>query len=103
MSSEVVQALLHAFDTIANEIRSELRAELGAEIQALRDQLPEWVPVEVAITITGLSATTLWRERRKPDSVIKSKQDHGLRYERASLLAYNKLRTQIRPRGRAQS
>lgn len=72
----------------------------GKEIIGLRAQLPAWVPVETACEITGLSATSLWRERKKPNTVIKSKKDHGLRYERASLLAYNQLRTQVKPRGR---
>ena len=84
----------------------DMRAEidyLKKEVQELKDAVPAWVPVETACEITGLSAASLWRERKKPDTVIKSKKDHGLRYERASLLAYNKLRTQIKPRGRRQS
>lgn len=84
--------------------------KLLAQIQDLVQRVSElevgtaaWVTVEVAMEITGLSATSLWRERKKPDTVIKCKQDYGLRYERASLLAYNKTRTEVKSRGRRQS
>lgn len=77
--------------------------ELARRVSELEAGASAWVTVEVAMEITGLSATSLWRERKKPDTVIKSKHDHGLRYERASLLAYNKTRTEVKPRGRRQS
>jgi hypothetical protein len=89
-------------DPVIIKIMAELQ-EVRQEVGELRKAVPAYVPVEVAMSITGLSATSLWRERKKPGSVIKSKQDHGLRYERASLLVYNKTRTEVKPRGRRQS
>jgi hypothetical protein len=89
-------------DPAFQQLVAELR-ELREEVRDLRKLVPSYVPVEQAMELTGLSATSLWRERKKPGTVLVTVQDHGLRYERASLLAYNKLRTQVRSRGRGQS
>ena len=62
---------------------------LQQEITQVRALLPAYVPEEEARRMTGLSGTTLWRERRRKGSLIEWKQDHGVRYLRASLLAYN--------------
>lgn len=89
-------------DPFIQKLLAQLQA-MAKRISELEASTPAWVTVEVAMEITGLSATSLWRERKKPGAVIKCKQDHGLRYERASLLAYNKTRTEVKPRGRRQS
>ena len=60
-----------------------------AEVADLRHQLPEWVDQVEAERLTGLSDTTLWRERRNPHSLIEWKSDRGVRYLRASLIAHN--------------
>jgi hypothetical protein len=87
-----------AFQQLATELQ-----ELREEVRDLRKAVPTYVPVEIAVQITGLSATSLWRERKKPGTMLVTIKDHGLRYERDSLLLYIKQRMQIKARGRRQS
>lgn len=74
------------------------QGQLRAEVASLRAQLPDWVDQVEAERLTGLSETTLWRERQNPHSLIKWKSDRGVRYDRASLLAHNASRTITRSR-----
>lgn len=78
-----------------NELLTQFQ-QLRNEVQELRDQLPEWVDQVEAERLTGLSDTTLWRVRKKPGSLIQSKQDRGVRYLRASLIAHNNSRAVVR-------
>jgi len=66
------------------------------QIQALENALPEWVDQVEAERLTGLSETSLWRQRKNSDSLIEWKQDRGVRYLRASLIAYNNRRAVVR-------
>lgn len=70
--------------------------QITAEVQELRASLPEWVDQVEAERLTGLSHTTLWRERKNLHSLIQWKQDRGVRYLRASLIAYNNSRAVVR-------
>lgn len=63
--------------------------QLASELRELKAALPDWVEEAEAQRLTGHSRTTLYRERQNPHSLIKWKQDHGVKYERASLLAHN--------------
>lgn len=74
----------------------KLVADQGEELRQLKASLPEWVDEAEAQRLTGLSRTTLFRERKSTTSLIRWKQDHGVRYERASLLSYNKSRAVVR-------
>ena len=77
------------------DILRQLR-EVKAEVIELRHALPEWVDQVEAERLTGLSGTTLWRERKNPRSLIKWKQDRGVRYLRSSLIAHNTSRAVVR-------
>jgi len=70
--------------------------QLSAELREVKAALPQWVDEAEARRLTGLSRTTLYRERQNPHSLIAWKQDHGVRYLRASLLAYNTSRAVVR-------
>jgi hypothetical protein len=60
---------------------------LKQEVADLRAQLPEWVSEPEAQRLTNLSGRTLLRLRDQGKLVWK--QDHGIHYQRASLLAHN--------------
>jgi hypothetical protein len=62
-----------------------------ARIDRLEAQLPEWMREHEAQVFTGLSQSTLSRERRKPDTVIVWKSEGGVRYLRSSLEAFNEV------------
>jgi hypothetical protein len=66
---------------------------LKTEVADLRAKQPEWVREEEAMTLTGLSHSTLARERKNPDTLLVWKSTGGLRYERKSLLAFNEARS----------
>lgn len=88
--SPAMEMAFRGITALLDELRTELRAELRAELKAeLAAQLPEWVDEHEAQRLTCLSSTTLWRERKNPRSLIVWKSDHGVRYQRASLLAHN--------------
>ncbi|MDO7854427.1 hypothetical protein [Hymenobacter convexus] len=70
--------------------------QLKKEVIELRAALPEWVDQVEAERLTGLSNTTLWRERKNPHSLIQWKQDRGVRYLRSSLIAHNTSRAVVR-------
>lgn len=63
----------------------------GQELKELRAQLPEWVSEPEAQRLTNLSGRTLLRLRNQ--QTISWKHDHGVHYERASLLAHNASRS----------
>ena len=70
--------------------------QLAEQLREVQAQLPQWVDEVEAQRITGLSRTTMFRERQRPHSLIRWKQDHGVRYERASLIAHNHSRAVVR-------
>lgn len=78
-----------------NQLLEELR-QLKQEVLELRAALPEWVDQVEAERLTGLSNTTLWRERKNPHSLIQWKSDRGVRYLRSSLIPHNTSRTVVR-------
>jgi hypothetical protein len=78
-------------DPFIKQLLAQIKT-MAEQIRMLEISTPVYVPEEVACTLTGLSRTTLWRERKRTGSLIKWKQDHGVRYLRASLLAYNESR-----------
>lgn len=78
-------------DPFMQQLLSRMEA-MTEQIRVLEISTPEYVSEEIARRLTGLSGTTLWRERHRPGSLIEWKQDHGVRYLRASLLAYNNSR-----------
>lgn len=63
----------------------------GQELKELRAQLPEWVSEPEAQRLTNLSGRTLLRLRNQ--QVLIWKYDHGVHYQRASLLAHNASRS----------
>ncbi len=65
----------------------KLCKDLKKEVADLRSQLPEWVGEREAQRLTNLSARTLYRLRIEQELVWK--HDHGIHYQRASLLAHN--------------
>jgi hypothetical protein len=74
------------------ELRKQVQ-ELRAELAQYRAAVPEWVRGAEAQRLTGLSQSTLSRERRKPDTLLVWKSVGGLRYLRSSVLAYNEARS----------
>jgi hypothetical protein len=73
------------------ELRREL-AEALLRIARLEAQMPEWMREHEAQLLTGLSQSTLSRERRKPDTLIVWKSQGGVRYLRSSVEAFNEAR-----------
>ncbi len=65
---------------------------LSEEVRQLKASLPEYVGQQEAERLTGLSRTTLFRERKRLGSLIKWKSDRGPKYLRSSLLAHNQSR-----------
>lgn len=74
------------------ELRKQVQ-ELQSELAQYRAALPEWVRETEAQQLTGLSQSTLSRERKKPDTLLVWKSVGGLRYLRSSILAYNEARS----------
>jgi predicted mannosyl-3-phosphoglycerate phosphatase (HAD superfamily) len=73
------------------ELRREL-AEMREELNLVKSRQPEWMREHEAQRYTGLSQSTISRERRKPDSLIVWKSEGGVRYLRSSLDAFNEAR-----------
>jgi chaperonin cofactor prefoldin len=63
--------------------------QLFQRLDTVESKLPEWVDGVEACRITGVSRPTLGRERKKAESFIVWKEDHGIHYLRSSLLSYN--------------
>lgn len=63
-----------------------------SRIAALEASQPEWVREEDAQLLTGLSQSTLARERKKPATLLVFTDSGPLRYLRSSLLAFNEAR-----------
>lgn len=67
----------------------QLCQQLLQRQDVVESKLPEWVDGVDACRITGVSKATLGRERKKAESFIVWKEDHGIHYLRSSLLSYN--------------
>jgi hypothetical protein len=78
---------LEQFEAMAQRLDKALM-----RIDRLEAQLPEWIREHEAQLLTGLSQSTLSRERRKPDTEIVWKSEGGVRYLRSSLEAFNEAR-----------
>jgi predicted transcriptional regulator len=78
-------------DELFEALRREV-AETRAEVKFLKAQLPDWMREHEAQRYTGLSQSTISRERRKPDTLIVWKSEGGVRYLRSSLDAFNEAR-----------
>ena len=74
------------------ELRKQVQV-LQAELAQLKANLPTWVRESEAQQLTGLSQSTLSRERRKSDTLLVWKSVGGLRYLRSSVLAYIEARS----------
>jgi hypothetical protein len=67
--------------------------ELKTLVLQMKAAQPEWVREEEARRLTGLSQSTLSRERRKHTTPLVWKTEGGLRYLRSSLDTLNELRS----------
>jgi hypothetical protein len=67
--------------------------ELQLRVDQLEAKQPDWVREEEAQLLTGLSRSTLARERKKPDTPLVWKSAGGLRYLRDSIFTYNEARS----------
>lgn len=70
---------------------NELAYSLQQEVANLRAQQPEWVSEPEAQRLTNISGRTLLRLRNQQALIWK--HDHGVHYQRASLLAHNTSRS----------
>ena len=88
MSLTIDLTQLPEFQAMQRQIQT-----MTTQIADLQNALPEWVDQVEAERLTGLSETTLWRERKRPVSLIIWKSDRGVRYLRSSLIDHNNRRT----------
>ena len=61
-------------------------------IAKLEAAQPDWLREEQAIRLTGLSQSTLIRERKKPNTLLVVTDSGPLRYLRSSVEAFNEAR-----------
>ncbi|TVT43092.1 hypothetical protein FNT36_03095 [Hymenobacter setariae] len=67
-------------------------AEALARIAKLEAAQPDWLREEEAMSLTGLSRSTLIRERKKNDTPLVITDSGPLRYLRSSVEAFNEAR-----------
>lgn len=68
-------------------------AEALARIAKLEAAQPDWLREEEAMRLTGLSQSTLIRERKKADTLLVITASGPLRYLRSSVEAFNEQRS----------
>lgn len=68
-------------------------AEALARIAKLEASQPDWLREDEAMSLTGLSRSTLIRERKKANTLLVVSSSGPLRYQRASVDEFNQART----------